>query len=172
MKVELVETTISKGETLVRLDLKRGPKGLTVRTKAHPSLEEMFKAFANGQTVAPNTHGRTWAPAVDGAKLPSAYDISMIPGANANMRSPLGFFSLLHLGGELFTPANALVNLSFLRLIGISEGDGVAFAVRGVWSLEGVRSMGNMMNAGIKRLYDDFIKPIDVVIVTTTREDE
>jgi hypothetical protein len=172
MKLEMVETIISKGDTLVRLDLKRGPQGLVVRAKAHPTLEELFATFSNGAHVAPTTHGRLWMPVGDGAKLPMAYDASTVPGIGNNFRSPLGQFSLLQLGAELYRPDTAYVNLSFLRLVGISKDPGIVFAVRGVWDLESVRTMGKMMNAGVKKLFDDFIKPIDVVIVTTMKEDE
>jgi hypothetical protein len=77
-----------------------------------------------------------------------------------------------NLGTDIFAidGRDAVVNLSFLRLVGLSK-EPVTFTVRGVYSQEAMDTMQKMFSDAILQLYLDFIKPIDVVICITSSQE-
>ena len=62
------------------------------------------------------------------------------------------------------------INLSFLRLVGISEGAGVTFAVRGVHTYEALTQMRESLGEAYKRFYRTYMKPICMSITVSTSE--
>jgi len=62
------------------------------------------------------------------------------------------------------------VNLSFLRIVGISEGAGVTFSVRGVHSYEALTKMREKIGEAYRTLYRAYMKPIQMDIIVSTQE--
>ena len=61
-------------------------------------------------------------------------------------------------------------NLSFLRLVGISEGAGVSFVVRGVFSDQQVKDVHMILLDGLKRFWTAYLKPMNMCIQVSTKE--
>jgi hypothetical protein len=61
------------------------------------------------------------------------------------------------------------LNLSFLRLVGISRSEGVTFGVRGVFTPEQVDRLALQIEAATKKFYQTFLKPYKLVITVMTQ---
>lgn len=176
MKSETVEQiTVKKGEVLLQIGLKRHQHGLLVTAKAHPSIEEMFRTFSGGETAPANSHARLWARAkADGPALPQLYSCGAMPGAGGTMRWANGFYRIDAGGSALWQPGtdgrNDIVNLAFLRFVGISQDLGVSFVVKGVFSSEAVQKLAQGLQGATKQLYLEYLKPVDMVITMSMME--
>lgn len=157
---------IKKGETILQLGLNRSAKGLIISCKAHPTIEEFFRSFG-GELQQVSAHGRYWAPVNN--PLPPVYAIG-----DRGILKPLpfegGHYSLMSVGGPISGADVEITNISFLRLQGISEGSGVTFAVKGVFTREAVRALRDQLNGAIRRFYLDFLKPMDITLTLSTTE--
>ena len=171
---------VKGGESIVRISLIRSVRGLRVEVKAHPVIEEFFKqnAVHPGQpeptTQQVNSLGRYWQPSGKEGVTLSAYDrVTALP-------ITLGTDDMANLdrvGQPLLEPyahptgrRSHNVNLSFLRLVGISEPEGVVFYVRGVHSIELVRETKEKLSDGVRRFYASYLKPVEMHIVMQTQE--
>lgn len=67
-------------------------------------------------------------------------------------------------------PSGWYANLSFLRLVGISEGAGVSFVVRGVYSDQQVKDIHAVLLDGVRRFWTAYLKPMNMCIQVSTQE--
>lgn len=63
-----------------------------------------------------------------------------------------------------------IVNLSFIRLVGASEGAGITFGVKGVHSLESLRDTKERIGAAFRSFYTRYLMPVDLTAIVSTRE--
>ena len=170
---------VKSGESVVRVLLRRTSKGLAVNVQAHRAVEEFFRANAEGHTVDARTVGRFWSHPEDTAEArkpliaydrrTSTLDMQNYDGGSNNFE---------RLGQPLSEPiisrasglATKQANLSFLRLQGISEPDGVTFILRGVYSTEAVREMKDIIANGVKQFYASYLKPVEMSVMCLTQE--
>jgi hypothetical protein len=172
------------GYEILQMSLGRSAKGLILSVKAHASIEEFFHTISQGKTQPMSLHGRWWRPVREGLSLPEVYVFS----APLNSKR----YSLNAVGQDLITrgdgagrpissedsedegyggpPGSSIANISFLRMKGISEGDGVSLSIPTVQTVEGLRTASKLLREGVKAFYLDFLKPIDVVISMTAQE--
>lgn len=176
---------VKGGESVVRISLIRSARGLRVEVKAHPVVEEFFKmnAIHQGQTE-PTTHqvavlGRFWQGAAGKGDTTAgllAYDrVQQLPIVLGGDSTDVA--NIDRLGQPLLEPhAHASgrrahnVNLSFLRLVGLSEPEGIVFYVRGVHSIDLVRETKDKIAEGVKRFYATYLKPVEMSVVCMTQE--
>lgn len=177
---------VKGGESVIRLSLVRSARGLLVNVKAHPAVEEFFRSNAiHSGATAPTTHdvavlGRFWQRARprDGSDATplQAYDrvvaIPVVLGGDS-----VDVANVDRLGQPLLEPYNhpsgrpsKNVNLSFLRLVGISEPEGVTFYIRGVYSIDLVRETKDKLAEGVKRFYASYLKPVEMHVSCVTQE--
>jgi hypothetical protein len=158
------------GHDIVRLSLSRSSKGLVVKVKAHSSIEDFFQTLSQGRTEPVALHGRWWRPLGENP-LPNVYALSTpvqgrlysLGGVGSDL-SPTG----ASIDGEYVSPDT--LNISFLRFVGISEGEGVAFSLPTVQTMEAVQGMSQKLRESIKGFYIDLLKPFNVVITMTAQE--
>lgn len=166
---------VKRGETCISLSFKRNMAGLSLSIKAHPGVEAFFRGLSTGEVSDVTGIGRHWIP-IGGVPLrihnlvEQVPVISIEPGRRIRFDRP---------GQQLLAPSGATspdgmplqdVNLSFLRLIGVSEGIGVTFTVRGVYSEQSVNSMRDTLAEGAKKFYQTFMKPINLNVAIVTQE--
>ena len=65
---------------------------------------------------------------------------------------------------------NGIPNLSFLRMVGIAQG--VTFTLPGVYSLYTIQKFIERTKEALKIFYRQYLKPVNVELVITTREVE
>jgi len=168
--INVVGSVIKSSETCIQFILSRkGRKhgdpadwkgGVSVTVRALPRVEEFMQNLGNG-TVDPQTSGRYWI-SFDERPL-SAYIIQPV---QAPMSDDGSAVSLNRLGQPLLMThpdsGNTVVNLSLLRLRGISEGTGVTFGLRGVYSLTELHKVRDKLVCASRRFYDEFVRPVDI----------
>ncbi len=167
-------TVTKSGEQCIYVSLQRTAAGLTVGVKAHPRVEEFFKNIGDLGISEVNLISRTWAPVArtdDSLKVYMSRAELAPPGAiglGSGSESP-NFYTIDAIGRPLKLD-NGKINLSFLRLVGISEGPGVSFVVKGVYSLENLRDIRERIGRSAKSFYIEYLRPIDISINISTME--
>lgn len=171
-------TIIKRGEQYGVFTLHRSPAGLTMAIYVHPVVEEFIRGLSatpEVATVDAKTLGRYWR-SKDDTKPLLVYRTEKLPpqeyeedGVRFTIDKP-GDQLLLEAQNSLTGRNEAIVNLSFLRLQGISEEKGVEFGVRGVYSYESLKEMDRRLTAGIRKFYTRYLKPIDLSIQVHTQE--
>lgn len=168
---------VSKGgETRIMVELQRevhrsGKEGVTVRlnVKAHPIVEAFMRDLGKGETVEVGAHGRYWVPC-DKEKPLIAYDLSMPLEVT---RTPSGTaLTLERLGQPLSERVDRyeFINLSFLRLVGVSEGAGVSFHLKGVYPLETLKKIRDQISEASTTFYIAYMKPLNLSVIVSTQE--
>ena len=152
---------VKSGERRISITLHRTHLGLTITAKVHAEIEEFLRSLGKGASVDVNAYGRTWTSLEKGKPL-LAYDMhTKLP--------PSPVYDLAYLGNALILDSGQ-VNLSFLRLVGISEGAGVSFGVKQVYAQQGIDELKEgFIKAGV-RFYQDYMKPIHATVVVSTQE--
>lgn len=170
---------IKRGETCLITTFSRTALGLGIRVKAHAAVELFMRGLAepDAPPIEVSVVDRYWVPTSTKNPL-LAYRISQ---ALPSMVQPSGYplFTLDRLGRPLLDdreadgPSNARdtpVNLSYLRLIGISEGAGVTFNLKGVYSLEELRKMEERVAHAQQQFYINYIRPVNLSVIISTQE--
>lgn len=167
------EIVVKKGETLLQASVKRSGRGMVIQAKAHPCIEEFFRERAGkNPPIGITQFGRLWT------KMPEFPDLSIYPDNDPNMQKNFlipsgGYYSIYTPGREMLIDTGgvaATVNLGFLRLVGISEGIGVSFAIKGVFTEGEIRKTGDMINHACKRFYLDHLRPVNIQITMSIQE--
>lgn len=166
---------VKRGETSLTVSLVRSAGGLTVSVKAHPAVEAFMRGLGSGEHLDVRAAGPYWRTVNRDASPLQVYALTedvppvRLDGGGAAVIARVGQ-PLLDLTARLDGRSEFVVNLSFLRLVGISEGAGVTFAVRGVHTYEALAKMKDMLGEGYKRFYRQYMKPLKMDIVVSTQE--
>ena len=167
---------VKRGETSLTVSLSRSTSGLMVAVKAHPRVEAFMKSLGNGDVLDVKAAGPYWR-AIPRDGVLHVYTLTeVIPSFNLENGTAV---TITRVGMALYEPfaaqadgskAKPLINLSFLRLAGISEGAGVTFSVRGVHTHESLSKIKEDIGEGYRKFYYMFMKPIRMDIVVSTQE--
>jgi hypothetical protein len=65
--------------------------------------------------------------------------------------------SPLSVGGQ------RVINISFLRLVGISEGNGITFEIRGVLTKDGTRELSDSIGQAARSFYEQYLRDLKMV---------
>lgn len=177
--LELEAAVVKRGETCVITTLSRTALGLSLRVKAHPAVELFMRGLAapDSPPVEVSLADRYWVP-INSKSTLLAYRLGapMPIVVNPNTGQPL--FTLDRLARPLLDDTDSEgrprgdvpVNLSYLRLIGISEGAGVVFNVRGVYSLDALRNLQDKIAYAQQQFYINYIRPVNLSVIVSTQE--
>jgi hypothetical protein len=150
----------------VHLELRRGSRGLIVSVKADKAIEEFFAAWANSRTRPLTDYSRNWRPIGD-------RELSVWNTPEVAMPADISLYSI---GGGLVVERyeadrdrrTAIVNLSFLRLVGIS--DGVEFTVAEVMDKDGVHRAFQGITKGLDTFYRQYLAPVKYTLELIAKE--
>lgn len=146
------------GETKIDILFSRSHAGLTIHVSARPEVEEFVQQLGAGETVDVRTVGRHWTPAGKDANPLLVYALTAETGI---LHNGMCLYRLdqpgwpIILSGEGVAP---VVNLSFLRLVGISGPNGVSFNLRGVYTLETLRATSDRVMQAAGQFYASYLK--------------
>ena len=174
---ENVLEVIKRGETSLTVSLVRSGGGLTVSVKAHPAVEAFMRGLGSGELVNVRAAGPYWRP-VSRDGLPELQVYAMneaIPNLTLDSQNICGVSRPSQPMIEVHTDPGSgrirsNINLSFLRLAGISEDAGVTFAVRGVHTYEALTKMREQIGEAYKLFYRTYMKPIKMDVIVSTQE--
>ena len=160
---------IKRGETCIETVFHRSFEGLVVDVKVHPGVEAFMRHHGHGETAPVVVNGRHWSIAPREQPLMAyAYQPMEL------LRSDDGsYITLDKLGQPLVDTKDGretYVNLSFLRLVGASEGAGVRFTIAGVYSDKFLRNQRDLIGNAQKKFYIEYLRPIDLRVTISTAE--
>lgn len=177
--LELEAAVVKRGETCVITTLSRSALGLSLRVKAHAAVELFMRGLAppDSPPVEVSLADRYWVPQKAAQPL-LAYRLGAPMPAIINPMTGSPLFNLDRLSRPILddidsegrSRGDVPVNLSFLRLIGISEGPGVVFNVRGVYSLDALRAMQDKISYAQQQFYINYIRPVNLSVIVSTQE--
>jgi hypothetical protein len=172
------ETEIIKGgERKISLTLHRGSSGLSLSIKAIPQIEEFFQKLSHGEKEVVAIHGGMWLDPDPTRPLQVYYlDRSCLPTVKGDGSETT--YTLEKPGEALFERVQSPrtgescihPNISFLRLVGISEPGGLTFAIRGVYSKDEVIKMRDRIADSLRRFYIDYMQPMDLTVMISTQD--
>ena len=142
---------------LIQISLSVNKAGLKVQLKTSPEIEEYFKQqhLGSGESLLPGT-GRWCAP----ESFPALKYYRLAPTVERALvtSEPSKCYVLNNIDGDLLSPDGHKVNLSMLRLVGISEG--VSFTARDtVVSPVLLQQLEKKLMEATKLFYYDTFKP-------------
>ena len=166
------ETILAKGgETVTRINIQRGKDGLKISVWAHPSIEAVMRDLAGeyGRTGVLN-YGSHWTSKEQAFNV---WDFPKEVFASFHRNEPP--FTLNYPGGTMLLQDSAgrhnhMLNLSFLRLEGISTGAGVTFTVKGVFQEDYINKLRDQIEQASITFYKAVLKPIELTITVTSQE--
>lgn len=172
-----MELEIAKGGTTqMTASLMRSSKGLTIRVKVSPQVEEFIRSLGTGDSMKVTDIGRFWENDNPETAL-RVYDLR----GDTNMLGPLNiigtekFYRLDRPGSKLIeadpdSGRLSMINLSFIRLLGASEGEGITLNIRGVHTTEAVRELRDSISQAFVSFYSAFMKPLNLSVMVSTQE--
>lgn len=131
--------------------------GVTFTLKALPALEDFMRNLGSGEKQPVEAFGRGWV-GLPGERPLEVYDLSKsIDFSGLTVAFPGNPFEYAdrNLGRKL-------INLSFLRLAGISEGAGIRFGIKDVYPKEDLIKLKGEISRACKMFCDEFLCPIDM----------
>lgn len=163
---------VEKGGIIrVQFSIGRSPRwaaGIVLTAKVTPEVEEFMRALGSGDRVAVRTLSRDWSPVGGGADL-DIYDMTrpIVPDKGH-------YYTLNHPGRPFFVDVSggsgSLTNISWLRLVGISEGSGVTFGVQGPISDTSIKHLRDRLQRDVETFYKAFLRPVKCVVQLSTQE--
>lgn len=159
-----VEYTLERGP--IRGDSK-AKVGLTLVVKARPELENFMQHLSEGRIVSSDAFAADGWTNLDTGK---SLDVYQIDNKAANLN-----YSLTHVGSPLLVGndrvgENALVNLSFLRLVGISTTEfGIRIGIPGAFSAQYVQDVRLKLPQVLGQFLKDFVVPMTINVQIISR---
>lgn len=182
--MEDANVTKRGGETVLTTSFRRTKGGVRLTIKAHPNVEALFQEWAQNEKLAVREYGTEWVP-TNGKHL-YAWATPKIERLNAGTFN----FNLIEIGRRLISTesreqalrrtaglstdaiARGDLNFSFIRLVGISEPEGVTIELRGAYSLDYLKDLRNRIMQAGRVFYSEYLLPVDLschVIAQDTR---
>ncbi len=179
--MDLEAKLMKRGENVIWTTLRRAPSlidsgiGLTVTVKVHPAIEDFVRSLGTGEELAVRTYGRHWIPLL-GDKPFLVHDLAAEFDPGVCLLDSKHSYTLNKIGWPISEQTAMphgtadILNLSFIRLVGASEGAGVRFGIRGVFTLEATEKLARQIEQASKAFYIAYMKPIDITVVTSIQE--
>lgn len=170
-----VGSKLNQGDRPMLAEFERSGVGLRINIKAHPVVEDFMRRSLGGddpiiQSV--DDFGRAWEPARGDSKkellvygIPKELNgVFQVSGGNSYRLDRPGQAIFVNGDGIESRGAGRVLNLSFLRLVGISEEGGVTFHIGGIYSDETIDNLDRALNLATKEVYNQFMKPIKITV--------
>ena len=146
------DSVVKGGVCWFEMSINRTPGGTEFYFKSVPELEKYVASFGDGSYDLLDAYGREWLP-IGNDEL-KVYRIKKdVPGGSGytfnKVAEPLGVVS-----------REGIINLSFLRLVGIGSPTGVRFSVPGPSSKSGLKQMSEDTIDYVKKFIQDYIIPV------------
>lgn len=154
----MIEAGTSDSDAIA-ITLGRHRDGIKVHVKTWPDVEVFFSKWSGGVQERP-AHGRLWKPVGD-----SELRLWALALHNVNP-TPMRPYSLVHSGAG-FVVGDGYANISFLRLIGISEPEGRSFVMETVLGKSEVASMAQRLSDACNLYYGEYLQDITMRAVVS-----
>lgn len=162
---------VKKGEIVTQVVLNRSMKGVTIQVKGHPAIEAFARGLGDGESQDIKLYGRHWHPVGDTALRVYNYDPKVFKLDQLQVDDPgIKIWARYDIPGQPLYDSEGRLNLSFLRLAGISDGPGITFGISGVYTLDRLRLIRDHISAACRRFYVNYMRPVDLSVTISTQE--
>lgn len=160
---------INNGETVIQVALRRCKDGVRVHVKVVPDVEDFFRHWGGGQQDNIINFGRTWLPynsdtgraVSDGSRALNIWSFGQTKPMDKESRS------LWHPGRPL--THDGLVNISFLRIVGISAPEGLSFVSDELMSRSELEIVTSKVERSLAWFYREYINPVNMSVNVFTQ---
>jgi hypothetical protein len=175
-----VADIIKGSDTKISLTLHRGIEGLRVSIKTISQIEDFFQRLSGGQSQQASIYNRMWTRD-KGDETP----LNVYMFEKATIKPPVEEdeerrvpYTLELVGSPLLSyvenrrtgAKDTGANISFLRIVGISEGAGATFNIKGVYSSGEVKNIRNKLSEALRRFYIDYMQPVSLSVMISTQD--
>jgi hypothetical protein len=161
-----VDFTITRGPIRGK---DRNKVGLIIQVKARPDIEDFLRGLAHGGKAGVDAYGDMWQNVASDKPLEyyhtdtrlesgRGYSLEHIGQAPLITNERQARNALLNGGG----PADEVVNLAFLRLVGVSSPEGITVGITGAYSGEYLRRIKLLLPGAVKNFLQDYVVPITI----------
>jgi hypothetical protein len=170
---------VKRGESTIRMLIRRSMGGLTMTVKIHPEVEKFFRDNSAGEPYDVRASGRHWTnldkdTPLYAYQLADPIPIIQLDGARRVRFDKLGAPLITQNGGgdapAGLRVATTDINMGFLRLIGAGEDSGKTFRIRGVFSDPAVEEIRDFTGEAAKKFYQTYLRPINLSVNIVTQE--
>jgi hypothetical protein len=165
-----IDFTITRGPIRGK---ERNKIGLIIRLQTRPDVEEFISGLVNGRRYQVDAVGEGWTNCNPEAAPLEVYEFE---NGSVEQRN----YTLENVTGPLLIPQNdgrlriggtppELVNLSFLRVVGVSNPSGVVIGLPGAYSSEYVKRVRNTFPSAVKQFLQDYLVPITINLQVLSR---
>lgn len=139
----------------------RGKLGVKLYVKTDPRVEDFIKSLGTGKKDGVEVYGRSWTPVSPNKALEIYQYSNGLQSESYTLDAPAETFR---------APRCGRVNLSFLRIVGIGEPEGVSFGIVGPYSRPFIREALRDVTKEVRSLVRDYIVPFDINIRISSQE--
>lgn len=138
----------------IEFNLRLHKHGVRIQTKVWPEVEEFFQHWSGGMQARPEA-GRLWKPI--GPQPITLWSLN-IPNLAPNAQRP---FTLIHTGIGFVEPGHGWPNISFIRLVGASQPDGVSVIVEAVMGRAELARVAQQLSDAANMFYAEYLQPVN-----------
>lgn len=150
-----------------RLELRRGSRGIIVNVIADKSVEEFFANWSRGATRPLSDYSRNWR-SVGEEKILNVYTIPEVAMPADIQLFKIGNGLVLDSYDGERDRRTQQVNLSFLRIQGISSG--IEFSIAEVMDKDGIHRAFQALTKGMDTFYRQYLAPVKYTLELIARE--
>lgn len=133
--------------------------GIKLNIRTWPDVEAFFQHWSGGLQERP-AHGRLWRPvAADGLLNMWSMGVAITPSA-------LRPYSLIH-SGLGFTVDTGYPNISFLRLVGVSEPNGRDVVVEALVGRGEIPALAQRLSEASQMFYNEYLQQVNMRAVVS-----
>jgi hypothetical protein len=160
-----VDFTITRGPIRGK---DRNKVGLIIQVKARPDIEDFLRGLAHGGRAGVDAYGDMWQNANGDKPLEYYHTDTRLESGRGYTLDGIGQAPLITnerqarnalLNGGV---ADDIVNLGFLRLVGVSSPEGVTVGIAGAYSGEYLRRIKLLLPGAVKNFLQDYVVPITI----------
>lgn len=149
---------LKRGDLAIQTIVKRGCRGLYLTCKTISEVEEFWRITSQGEISPIELFGRKWESS---APL-NVYEIPEKMRGCTNLNSTT-VYRVDRPGSDLVSTDNMTglktINMSFLRLVGLSTG-GSNFIFPAVYSTDEITWIANQIHEAGNAIYNQYVRPI------------
>ena len=160
-----METQVmNNGVEAVNIFIKRTEEGVNLTVKAEPRIEEFFKKWGGGAKMAPE-QGRLWRRS---KADPTPIQVWSYAHNQGREYTEDDRYTVDSTGRELIIDGS-IVNLSFLRLVGITEGVSINFDM--IMSKQELVNVSQRLLRATDQFYQEYIQTVGMRILVSVQEE-
>lgn len=152
---------IEAGTDKIDIWVSRHKNGIKLKIQTIPEVEAFFQHWSGRLQERPS-YGRLWKPVDENPLTLWSFGMNFSPSATRP-------YSLIHSGLGFFTEHN-YPNISFLRLVGVSQPDGCSLIVETVMGRGEIAALAQRISEACNLFYGEYLQQINMRAVVLVQQ--